>query len=282
VSGQSWSREEVEAVVTDYFSMLQAELQRKPYNKSEHRRELRRLLNNRSDGSIERKHQNISAILIEAHFPSIPGYKPLFNYQSLLADGVLERIDEDASLQRLALMFVDGETPQAPVADILSRLSSVPSLLSAVRDALKQQRRRRYGRYRDYLAIEANNRRLGRAGEAFVVEFERAHLEALGMPGLARQVEHVSLTRGDGLGFDVRSFSAHGDERFIEVKTTQLGPATPFFVTRGELSFSEEAGNSFSLYRVFTFATDPRLFSLQGSLTASCRLEANQYVAVPR
>jgi len=63
-----WSLAEVEAVVSDYFSMLERELRNAPYSKTEHRNRLKPRLAGRSDGSIERKHQNISAILIESGF----------------------------------------------------------------------------------------------------------------------------------------------------------------------------------------------------------------------
>ena len=42
---RDWSREEVEATVADYLSMLGAELREEEYSKTEHRRALQRLLN---------------------------------------------------------------------------------------------------------------------------------------------------------------------------------------------------------------------------------------------
>src|SRR6476469_6201410 len=60
-----WSREEVEATVADYLAMLSAELAGVPYNKAVHRRELVKLLDNRSEQAIEFKHANISAVLID-------------------------------------------------------------------------------------------------------------------------------------------------------------------------------------------------------------------------
>ena len=56
--------------------MLSHQLHSTPYNKADHNRRLGHLLNNRSRGSIEFKHQNISAILIELGYPYIEGYKP--------------------------------------------------------------------------------------------------------------------------------------------------------------------------------------------------------------
>ncbi len=45
-----WTRDEVAAIVPDYFDMLTRELSGQYYNKSEHRRNLIGLLNNRSHG----------------------------------------------------------------------------------------------------------------------------------------------------------------------------------------------------------------------------------------
>ncbi|HEX6097273.1 MAG TPA: DUF3883 domain-containing protein [Thermoanaerobaculia bacterium] len=280
--GPSWSRAEVEAVVADYFAMLEKELRGIPYNKTEHRRALRPLLSNRSDPAIERKHQNITAILIEAGFPYIRGYKPLSQYQGLLADVVFEHIEEDAVLSQLALAFAEATAGPVQPSNILGLMTSPPAVLESVRSAIATNLHRRYARRIDYLAREARNRALGTSGETLVVSYERARLSSLGLDNLADRVEHVSVTRGDGLGYDVLSFSPAGREHFIEVKTTQLGPLTPFYVTAGEMSFSGEHEESYSLYRVYDFATDPRMFSLAGRVDVTCRVMPAQYVAVPR
>src|SRR5437868_10598947 len=94
-----WSRLEVEAAVADYLDMLALELRGEPFNKAEHNRNLARVLNGRTRGSIERKHQNISAVLIELGYPYIDGYKPLSNYQELLKDVVDERLLRATALE---------------------------------------------------------------------------------------------------------------------------------------------------------------------------------------
>jgi len=58
-----WSRDEVEAIVADYFDMLGHELAGALVNKSEHNERLRAVLQRRSKGSVEFKHANISADL---------------------------------------------------------------------------------------------------------------------------------------------------------------------------------------------------------------------------
>src|SRR6266576_5554080 len=93
-----WSRLEVEATVADYFDMLALELRGEPFNKAEHNRNLARVLNGRTRGSIERKRQNISAVLIELGYPYIDGYKPLSNYQDLLREVIEERLLSTSAL----------------------------------------------------------------------------------------------------------------------------------------------------------------------------------------
>jgi hypothetical protein len=93
-----WSIDEVRSAVAAYFDLLERELRGETPNKSAARRELNAVLSGRSEGSIERKHQNISAILIGLGLPYIDGYKPLFNYQRLLADLVLQRLPTATSL----------------------------------------------------------------------------------------------------------------------------------------------------------------------------------------
>jgi len=132
---------------------------------------------------------------------------------------------------------------------------------------------------RDYLEREAQNRSLGLAGEAFVVEFEHWRLAGMGQHRLANRVEHVSVSKGDGLGYDVLSFESDGRERLIEVKTTTFGRDTPFFVSRGELALSQGAKDQFHLYRLFEFRKSPRLFDLSGALDQHCLLDPVTYRA---
>ena len=66
-----WTRLEVEAIVADYLKMLSLELAGQSFSKTAHRRALQQKLNGRSDGSIEFKHCNISAVMIDLGFPNI-------------------------------------------------------------------------------------------------------------------------------------------------------------------------------------------------------------------
>ena len=85
MANNDWTQKEVELIVADYFEMLQSELEDKDYNKTAHRTALLQVIK-RSEASIEFKHRNISAVLINMGLPYIRGYKPLFNYQKQLLE----------------------------------------------------------------------------------------------------------------------------------------------------------------------------------------------------
>src|SRR5437879_4808395 len=86
-TGTDWSDNENDLIVADHFDMLRRELAGEHYVKAQHNEELLRLTR-RSRGSIERKHQNISAVLQKLGLPWIFGYKPLPNYQNALIAGI--------------------------------------------------------------------------------------------------------------------------------------------------------------------------------------------------
>lgn len=277
-SAEDWSRAEVEAVVADYLHMLTRELVGQSFNKTAHRRALQVKLRNRSDGSIERKHQNISAVLIELGCPYIAGYKPLSNYQGLLFEVVADRLAHDRLFDQSATSAAE-QPAVAPLAPDFERLLEPPPLVTrSAEPEPAPYLARSGGLRRDYLDREARNRSLGTAGEAFVVAFERHRLHTVGEKRLSERVEHVSKTKGDGLGFDVLSFEADGRERFIEVKTTAFGKETPFFVSRNEVAFSGTFAAQFHLYRLFEFRRKPRMFDLAGNVQQRCHLDAVSFL----
>lgn len=274
-----WSFVEVEAVVADYVSMLMTELRREPLNKTVHRRALSQMLNGRSDTAIERKHQNISAVLIELGYPYISGYKPLGNYQTLLGRVVADHVGSDTELALLVRQVVAEPAHVPSVEDILGRLESPPPRDTLVYPPVREERDPGATRRTkiNYLEMEARNASLGQAGEVFVVNYERARLIFAGRETLAAKVEHIAASEGDGAGFDVRSYEADGTDRLIEVKTTAYGKQTPIFLSSNELLVSQALRASYHLYRPFHFRNDPKLFTVSGALDEMCRLEAVQF-----
>lgn len=273
-----WSQEEVAATVADYLSMLLAELSGQAVNKSAHRRALLGKLNGRTEAAIEFKHANISAAMLELGLPYIRGYQPRANFQR---DALLREIETQVvGHQRLDSVVLEAarrEAVELEREDFISVKEAPPAADLEAREPVPWQPRRAFRR--DYLEQEAANRSLGRAGEDFVVRFERWRLLQLGLGQLAERVEHVAKTRGDGLGYDVLSFAADGDERFIEVKTTSFGKRTPFFVSLNEVEFARTAADRFMLYRVFDFRAEPRLFELPGKIESHCVLDPHTFKA---
>ena len=277
-----WSDSEVEAAVADYFCMLRLELTGTEYNKTEHRRVLREQLNNRSNGSVELKHQNISAVLIEMGIPYIDGYKPRFNYQrSLLPAVVADYLKSNPELQHM--FAADSEvTPAIPsVEDFLSAWEEPPALEDRKPPTISEPRAIYNPGGVNYLEREAKNQSLGEAGEQFVLNFERARLIKAGKDSLADRIEQISVTVGPSAGFDIRSFEENGTDRYIEAKTTKYGKNTPFFVTPNELRFSRDNASRYYLYRLFKFRDTPRLFALNGSMEDRCILEPSEFIVRP-
>lgn len=277
-----WAREEVEAAVSDYFDMLAMELRGQPFNKAEHNRNLQKLLNNRPKGSIERKHQNLSAVLIELGYPYIDGYKPLGNYQRLLRDIVEERLNGATSLNQAAAVAVEQPAEIAPpISDLLAILVDPPKSQEDKPQLHDTPRPKQLLRHKNYLEAEARNRSLGRAGEELILRFEYERLWRAGEKKLADRIEYVAETRGDNLGYDIQSFEIDGRDRLIEVKTTRFGALTPFFASRNEVSVSDDRQTEYQLYRLFKFSEQPKLFVLSGSLHQTCNLEPIQFSAIP-
>jgi hypothetical protein len=285
VVNDDWSREQVEAVVADYLEMLAMELRGDDYNKAERNRQLQAVIG-RTRGSIERKHQNISAVMIAEGFPYVSGYKPLGHAQKLLKDVVVERLllAEDLH-QGLTVIVEKTQVDQPMIKDILSIRVASPvrekqeyavneEPLNGLSVAKKPLRK-------NYLEAEMRNRAIGSAGEELAMRYEHERLWRAGKRDLADRIEHVARSRGDGLGYDILSFETTGQEHLIEVKTTNFGALTPFFVSRNEVGVSEMTEVNYSLYRLFNFRRQPRLYVLDGPLRRSCELEPFQYSALP-
>ena len=254
----AWSLFEVEAVVADYFAMLDLELAGAGFNKADRNRRLRKLLDSRSAGSVEFKHQNISAILVNHALPYIAGYKPRQNYQALLERVVLTHIESDRDWARRALRSRAFSSTDVPETDF--------DRLSALEEAPPERR-------------PSKVRIQPRPVQIDFVEQRRLH-DIARRPDLSRLIRHVSADEGDGLGYDIQSFDVAGNPILIEVKTTGLGKSFPFYVSRNELQCSKREASRYQLYRVFEFSKDPRLFKLKGDLEAACNLQPVNYRAV--
>jgi hypothetical protein len=270
-----WSDAENDLIVADYFAMLAADIARRPYNKAEHRRALRAGLSDRSDGSVEFKHQNISAVLKGMGEDWITGYKPAFNFQSALEDAVARWLDRNrAWLERRPAV-----RPAAAVWEAGELWPMPPPTLSNQPPPEELDQMLRVARKFDVAGRDARNRALGRAGEQRVLSHERAVLRAAGRDDLAAAVRWVSEVDGDGAGYDIASFTPQGRTRLIEVKTTNGWERTPFHISRNELAVAEERRSEWCLFRLWNFGRDPKAFELHPPLDAHVSLTATAFQA---
>lgn len=262
-------------VVADYFAMLADDVASRPYNKAEHRRRLRAALNNRSDGSVEFKHQNISAVLKGLGEAWIAGYKPAFNLQASLEDAVARWLDRNRAWLERKPALPSGNS----VADGEQLWPAPPPTLSNQPPPQELEQMLRIARKFDVAGRDARNRALGRAGEERVLRHERAILRASGREGLARAVRWVSEEDGDGAGYDIASFTPEGRPRLIEVKTTNGWERTPFHISRNELAVAEERRSEWSLFRLWNFGRAPKAFEMRPPLEAHVSLTATTFQA---
>lgn len=274
----SWSRIEVEAIVADYLHMLVLEYSGQTYNKAAHRRALQSKLNGRTESAIELKHQNISAVLHTLGFHWIPGYKPRGHYQVLLREVVEEQLANNKLVDEAAQNAAASPAATPLLDDFHNVLVEPPRFVAEAREPNPTTYYSSIPQKRDYLEREARNISLGRAGEEFVLNFEHFRLYELGQKKLADKVEHVSISKGDGLGYDILSFDPDGRERYIEVKTTAFAKETPFFISRGEIQFAKDYEKQFHLYRIYEFRKSPKLFDLVGAVEEHCAVNPVSYI----
>lgn len=270
-----WSNSEVDLIIADYFSMLIEELSGITFNKAKHRNALRILLTSRSEGSVEFKHQNISAVLIKLGLPFIKGYLPRWNFQALLEEKIIAYLFEHKqNFESKFIEFADTNTLMDNPVNFNSILESPPARKFIVNDQQIIYDKRPFKI--NYLEREQKNSLLGTKGESLALEYEKWRLIQLGKANLANKIEWVSLA-DDSAGFDILSRNENGTDRYIEVKTTKLSKDTPIFFSKSEYDFSTVKRNDYHLYRVFNFNESPKLFNIAGSFDDFCTKQIMQF-----
>lgn len=105
----------------------------------------------------------------------------------------------------------------------------------------------------DYEYLQQRNTELGLDGELYVMRYEEERLKRLFPDDASKRPRHDSVVKGDGLGYDIRSFDENGKPIYIEVKTTSKSYDTPFYITDEERIRSSVEKQQFRLYRVYNF-----------------------------
>ncbi len=250
--------------------MLAEDTAGRPYNKAQHRRSLMPRLRSRTEGSIEFKHQNISAVLKGLGEAWIPGYKPAFNFQMTLVDAVARWL----ALNPAWLGRHSAARSHTGLSDASPIWIGPPPTLSNQPPPQELEQMLRIAHKFDVAERDERNRALGRAGEERVLLHERSALRSAGRDDLARKVRWVSEEDGDGTGYDIASFTPDGRSRLIEVKTTNGWERTPFHISRNELAVAEERRSEWHLFRLWDFSRAPKAFELHPPLDAHVSLTA--------
>lgn len=266
--GRNWEDDDLDAIVADYFAMLEADLAGRPYVKSHHSKALMERIG-RTHRSVEFKHQNISAVLDELGMPWIRGYIPKRNYQNAIFDA----IDRYLSRHPGFLETIAAPPPQPAAAE---EIFVAPPVLA---EATIPPGLRRLVKKFDPVERDHRNRLLGRAGEEFVIEVEKRRLSRTDRPDLAHKIRWISAEEGDGAGYDVLSFEPNGRERLLEIKTTNGSARTPFFLTRTERAVATDRPDDWRIYRVHLFSTEPRIFTIAPPLEKAVSLSPETWRA---
>lgn len=133
------------------------------------------------------------------------------------------------------------------------------------------------------IETDIKNKSLGYVGERLVLNLEKEIvLEQLGEEYVSK-IEHVSEI-DDEKGYDILSWEKldNGDivEKYIEVKTTESGKLTQFFISSGEVKFSRENKEQYYLYRVYNYdktTGDAKFFVQKGSIEDNYNLVPKNY-----
>lgn len=89
---------------------------------------------------------------------------------------------------------------------------------------------------------------IGALGEEKVFEYEKKYLIENGRHNLANNVRHISK-ESISEGYDIISYDLNGNNKYIEVKTSQQKDAN-FFITDNELTKAKALHNKYWIYRV--------------------------------
>jgi hypothetical protein len=113
--------------------------------------------------------------------------------------------------------------------------------------------------------IQESREAIGRAGENWVINYERNYLSMKGKNALAERIARISEINV-AAGYDILSFELDSSEKYIEVKTTALSKAA-FFISANELEIAQQLNGNYWIYFVSEIYGEPKLFTIQDPTT---------------
>ncbi|MGN1343669.1 MAG: DUF3883 domain-containing protein [Traorella sp.] len=120
----------------------------------------------------------------------------------------------------------------------------------------------------DFKKVQKSKDKTGKIGELIVLDMLVEEVQQLGL----KLPEHVSVTKGDGLGYDICAYDSIGNELHVEVKTSKDKYTDGFDITSNEIAASQKC-DSYKIYRVYDLNIKTKECKLQiydGSINDEC------------
>ena len=278
--GNRWNLLELEVLVSGYFEALSKELSGIKLDMEKYLDALVRKLKGRKPDTIKSKSSNISAILVQLGQPYVQSFVPDYRNLESLKNVVLAYLGKYLDEFADAAEGLGGS--KEGVSDIVHDWNQIfDSNIPEKSPAIAERPPRQFlARKINFAERENRNRSLGKKGEEFVYDNEREMVRDKFGTKMVNKVKWCSEKNGDGLGYDILSCNPKdGSELYIEVKTTNSGKYTHFFMSANEVAFSKAKASRYRLYRVYNFSAGPRIFQLKGSVKRHVYLSAENYKA---
>ena len=120
------------------------------------------------------------------------------------------------------------------------------------------------------------NKITGDAGEVWLVKYLKQEHKG-------SKVNHISVEKGDGAGYDIELVDRDGNIKYIEVKTTKGNCSTPFYLSKTELRRSIQEGDKYDLYRLYNYDKEQDMYQIaiiNGDLTSYCNYPESYKVRI--
>ncbi len=128
----------------------------------------------------------------------------------------------------------------------------------------------------DWVMKQRRRTNLGNLGEKIVLKFEHKRLCSLGLSALAEKIDHVSETKGDGLGYDISSFNRNGSVLHIEVKTSGNNKELSFYLSENERQTLVNGKDDYAIYYVTDAETEnPKIHIIKRELIINGEIALN-------
>jgi len=102
-----------------------------------------------------------------------------------------------------------------------------------------------------------------------------------GSSELLKKLEHTSIVKGDGTGYDIYYKGIGNVDRYVEVKTTTgANPLASIVMTENEVSFSRENPDNYELYMIYNLNVKAKTYEVivkKGSVEENFGLLSKSY-----